>query len=289
MRYRLIALDLDGTFLDASGMPSRENLEAVRRAQQAGALVVPCTGRSWGESQAPLREFPRVDGDHPGVFVTGAVVTHMDSGRHLDLSVIEPHLAFELVTLLADMPEAVLVLRDSSITGHDYLVTGRGGLTRDTQRWFQTFGANVRFQARLTPEDLHHTLRVGMVALGEQAGVAAKRIKQRFDGQVVMLSILAWQGPTPEESVHVFEVFAQGVDKWRGIDWIARARGIAPQEVAAIGDEANDLSMIRRAGCGIAMGNAIEPVKQVARYVTRTNQEHGVAHAIDQLLRGAWT
>jgi hydroxymethylpyrimidine pyrophosphatase-like HAD family hydrolase len=288
MRYRLIAIDLDGTFLRSDGMPSPENLDAVRRAHDAGVMVVPCTGRSWGESKMPLREFPRLGGDHPAVFVTGAVVTNMVSGRTMDLSVIEPHLACELVNVLADMPEAVLVLRDSSITGHDYLVSGRGVLTSDTQRWFRTFGANVRFQSQLSAEDLHHTLRVGMVAIGDQADIAAQRIGARFDNQVVMLTIMAWRGVTPDQTVHVFEVFAQGVDKWRGIDWIARARGIAPDRIAVIGDEINDLSMVRKAGCGIAMGNAVESVKQAARFVTRSNDEHGVAFAIDQLLSGRW-
>ena len=59
-------------------------------------------------------------------------------------------------------------------------------------------------------------------------------------------------------------------------------------EMAAIGDQINDLTMIRGAGLGIAMGNAIQPVKDAARQRTRGHHEDGVAHAIEQILSGAW-
>ena len=70
----------------------------------------------------------------------------------------------ELTNFLFDMPEAVLVFRDANLVGHDYLVTGKGSLTANTEWWFQATGANVHFQRDLTLDDLHHTLRVGIVA-----------------------------------------------------------------------------------------------------------------------------
>ncbi len=73
-----------------------------------------------------------------------------------------------------------------------------------------------------------------------------------------------------------------------GLTWIAAQAGIKSGEIAAIGDQINDVAMLSAAGCGIAMGNAIDAVKKVARHVTLDNNQSGVAHAIEQLMSGIW-
>lgn len=285
MRYRLIAIDLDGTLLDRKGHISRQNLSAIARAQCQGALIVPCTGRLWLESRQALALMLNVQ---TGVFVTGAAVCDIDTGASLDIAVIEPHLAHELVRYLHDLPEAVLVCRESALCGHDYMVTGSGTLTPNTQWWFEASGATVHFQDRVTADDLHHTLRIALVAEGSRVPVLCQAIRQAFRDRVLVHTFQAVQTPDPSQGVHVLEIFAAGVDKWRGLDWIAQQRGITPEQIAAIGDEINDVAMLRSAGCGIAMANATDAAKQAADQVTLACDQDGVAHAIDQLLSGRW-
>lgn len=79
-----------------------------------------------------------------------------------------------------------------------------------------------------------------------------------------------------------YEIMPKGINKANGLNQLCQLLNIAPEEVMAIGDEENDLSMIRFAGFGIAMGNATEEVKQEARDITLTNDEHGVAAAIQK-------
>jgi hydroxymethylpyrimidine pyrophosphatase-like HAD family hydrolase len=304
MRYRLIGLDLDGTLLDPQGRVSVANRAAVAAAQAAGAMVVPCTGRGWNESKEVLeaifgrvelnsspRQPARSDADiaAPGVFVSGAAVSDVRTGRSLDLAVIEPHLAHAIVEHLRDLPEAVLVFRELSQAGHDYLVTGDGALTPNTQWWFQRSGATVHFQKTVTPADLHHTLRVAVVARQARMAPARQRLERSLGAKVFFHHFEAVQNPDPSEAMHILEIFAAGVDKWRGIEWVAQAHGISREEIAVIGDEVNDLTMLRQAGCGIAMGNAIDEAKAAARHVTRDNRNDGVAYAIEQLLTGQWS
>ena len=303
MKYRLIGIDLDGTLLDPRGKVSPANRAAVHKALDAGVMIVPCTGRGWNESKEPLETlFGGVqwkDGSHaaaasaeellsPGVFVTGAAVCDVRTGRSLDLAMIEPHVALELVDALKDMPEAVLVYRDLASVGHEYLITGSGSLTPNTQWWFQRSGATVHYQREVGAGDLRSTLRVGVVARRETMVPAKERVRQRLGEQVFFHSFEAVQMPDPSESMHILEVFAAGVDKWRGLEWVAQSRGIKAEEIAVIGDEINDLQMLQNAGCGIAMGNAIEPARKAARYTTRDNASDGVAHAIERLLAGDW-
>jgi len=284
----MIAVDLDGTLLDRAGRISDANLQAVIAAQSAGVLVVPSTGRSWRESRQVLASFPLPDQSQPGVFVSGAAVSDLATGKTHDMSVIEPNLAMRVVERLRDLPEAVLVFRDAELAGHDYMVTGQGVLTPNTQWWFQETGASVRFVDKPTLDDMHHTLRVGIVATGERALQVGRWIAQTMGESVIVQSFEVVQQPDSMQDVHVLEVFARDVDKWRGLDWIARQHGIDPGRVAMIGDAVNDLAAIRTAGCGIAMGNAEDQIKDAADHVTARCEDDGAAHAINQLLAGDW-
>jgi hypothetical protein len=88
--------------------------------------------------------------------------------------------------------------------------------------------------------------------------------------------------------MHVLEVFDAQATKWRAIERLAKDWGVSAQRIMAIGDEINDLDMVRNAGLGVAMGNAVAPVRDVARKHTARHDEDGVALAIEAALRGEW-
>ena len=285
MRYRLVGVDLDGTLIHG-GRISVRNQQAIRAAQAAGSMVVPCTGRGWREAQGVLRDYPEPG---LGVFVSGAMVMDVAAGDALNLAILEPAMAVRIVEHFFDEPEAVLIYRDRAQVGHDYLVTGRGSLSANTQWWFERTGVDVHFQEKVSEDDVRHTVRVGVVATEPRMAPLTAAVREAFGEQVIVQAFAAVPSPDPEQSVHVLEVFPAGVDKWRGMAWLAEANDIGMDEVAVIGDEINDVSMVASAGCGIAMGNAIDEVKQVARHVTEPCEEDGVAAAIDALLEGRWT
>lgn len=81
-----------------------------------------------------------------------------------------------------------------------------------------------------------------------------------------------------------FEFTAKGVDKAKAIDSVVRPMGIAPEEMIAFGDGMNDLSMITYAGTGVAMENAVQPLKDAAQYITASNDEDGIAKALKHFI-----
>ncbi|MBN4060937.1 HAD-IIB family hydrolase [bacterium AH-315-I18] len=285
MKYRMIGLDMDGTLLQTAGGISPENVAAISRAQDAGVLVVPCTGRSWRESIRQLVGYPNPG---MGIFATGAMIADIQSGKSVDLAMIEPHVAMQIIEKLRDLPESVLILTDRHITGYDYLVTGSGTLTANTQWWFGQTQISIHFKTDVTHDDLHHALRVGMVANGVRAKAASLEIEKRLGDQINMHCFEAVHQPDPSECVFILEIFGASVDKWRGLVWLAQQQGIKPNEIVMMGDQINDVSAISQAGCGIAMDNAIDAVKEVANHHTLHCDQHGVAYAIDQLLSGGW-
>lgn len=284
----MICIDLDGTLLNSQGAINEADLHAVQAAVDAGVRVMPCTGRSWCESRHVLHGFPFSPLSDTGVFVTGAAVSDLADGRTLDLCAMDPRLVLEVVEHLWDLPEAVLVCCDANLAGHDYLITGRGQVSANTKWWFETTGVTVRHNSNPSLDDLRHTLRVGIVAAGPRMEQTSRRVRAAFGPRVAVHHFAAVQKPDPDQTVHILEVFAAGVDKWRGLSWLAQKDGIAPEQIAAIGDELNDVAMLSQSGCGIAMANATQAAIHAADRVTRSCDEGGVGHAIESLLSGRW-
>lgn len=84
----------------------------------------------------------------------------------------------------------------------------------------------------------------------------------------------------------MLEVVPKGVNKWTGISKYLRQAGLGPSNVLAIGDGMNDYHMLLNAGCSVAMENAKQPVKDIADKVTASNDNDGVARALESEILG---
>jgi Cof subfamily protein (haloacid dehalogenase superfamily) len=113
-------------------------------------------------------------------------------------------------------------------------------------------------------------------AYGDASTIREKRIQlgKLFAGQLYVT----------QTSDRWLEIMHPDVSKANALKFITERLGIQPEEVLAIGDNHNDIEMLRFAGLGIAMGNAHEEVKSVADYVTLKNTEDGVAVALEKFL-----
>ena len=83
---------------------------------------------------------------------------------------------------------------------------------------------------------------------------------------------------------HILEVLPATVSKWQALERLMAAEGLTAEDVMAIGDDYNDLEMIRGAGLGIAMGNAVEAVRAAAGYVTGSNADDGLVQALERFV-----
>ncbi len=290
MKYRLIALDLDGTLLDHHGRISKENLDAIAKARETGALIVPCTGRSWAEARGPIAQLKAAgrDDHDTGIFVGGAIVTRLTDGSTLNSADMDATLAVELVEHLYHGPEAILVFRDANRAKHDYLITGHGKLSANSRWWFEHTDVRIHIQNPITPDFLTHTLRIGVVTTTPRMRAIAASLSPRFDNRITFQSFAGVQKPEDPDTMHVLEIFTQGVDKWRSIKHLADIHNIPTDQIAAIGDEINDVTMLKNAGLSVAMANAVPESKAVAKQHTLSNKEHGVAHALHKMLNHEW-
>lgn len=272
----MIAIDLDGTLLSPLGQVSPRVRAAIRRALDAGLLIVFATGRNHTESRTVLDAVQHYD---TAVFVGGAMVVDTRDGMTLHRVLMDPGLARGLCRDIESLGQAALVLQDTNQAGVDYLITADVPLHPQLHRWLEATEAAVDLVSDLATRSHDHTVRVGMVAESSTASTARQLLDDRYAGRIFHHSIFV-----PAYGMEVIEVFDPSVNKWEGILHVARQRGIDPSQIIAIGDDINDLHMIRNAGLGVAMGNAVPLIKQCARRVIGSNADEGLAEFLEELI-----
>jgi hydroxymethylpyrimidine pyrophosphatase-like HAD family hydrolase len=298
LRYDLLAVDLDGTLLGPDGRVSDANARAVARARDAGLTILPATGRGLVESGRVLRAI-----DHDGAVVVagGAVTAEARSGKTIDRAVMPDWLVRDAVEHIHGHGHVAAVLKDADAAGYDYLVVrGEGRAEADPvlKWWFEMTGVSVRTVDRLEDDDCPElTVRVGCTAVDDEAEPLTVTLQRELGERALLHRFTTVAAPATlsnrddgerQRRVHVVEVFDTRAGKWGAIGRHAGRLGIDLSRVAAIGDETNDVDMLRGAALGIAMGNAVEAAKAVADRVTTTNAEDGLARAIDLILAGEW-
>jgi Cof subfamily protein (haloacid dehalogenase superfamily) len=274
--YRMIAIDLDGTLLLPSGQASERSKQAIHRALDAGLLVCFATGRNFTESRAIIED---VGHYASAVFVGGAMVIDTKQRVTLHRMLMDPQLASEVCTVLESAGHAALALQDTSAAGVDYLMTDDVPLNEATTQWMKVTAATFKRVKSLGKYKHEHTVRCGIVAGLDDIAEMKQRLGQLFGKRIFHHSVFV-----PAYDVEVLEVFDPSVNKWEGILHVAKSHGIEPEQIIAIGDDVNDLHMIRSAGLGVAMGNARPEVLAIAKRVIKKNTEEGLAEFLEELV-----
>ena len=278
MPYRLLALDVDGTLLDPDGElrdAVRQAVIAARQARTAGRPVHrtalpldapggagPAARRPRGRAQRRPRERRGVRRDAALPPAAGAAVP------------ARPRRA-SATGAAADLP------RFFPRRGrHPYRAPGT--LHPFQREYLQDNIPYCRFVDDLAATRLRGVVMLSVMAEPNACRPCARRLKTRLagHGHTKMILNKNFRG-------HILEVLPATVSKWQALERLMAAEGLTAEDVMAIGDDYNDLEMIRGAGLGVAMGNAVEPVRAAAGYVTGSNDEDGVVQAIERfVLRG---
>lgn len=273
--YRLIAIDLDGTLLNHEGKVSEANKLAIRAAIEAGFIVCFATGRNYYESMGVIDEVGHYDA---AVFVGGASVVDTRHGETIHRQLMEETLATEVCGILAKYDLSPIVLQDRETAGVDFLYS-QETVPQVVKDWHHRHDARVRHVDDLTTADHSHTMRISTMGpapliSSAEAALEAKFGERLFDYRVML-------GATGAE---LLEIFDPSVNKWAGIQHVARERGIGREEIVAVGDDFNDIHMIRHAGLGVAMGNARDEIKAMADRVIGSHEHDGLAAFINELI-----
>lgn len=269
---RLIALDLDGTLFNSKKVITPRTLAALQAALDRGVIVAPATGRpAAGLPQALLE----LRGLRYALTSNGARVWDLAEQR-------------AVAEFLMEKPQAEAALR--ILESYDCVTD----LFVDGQR--MSIASQLVKMERIVDPVMLAYMRSTRTEVADIYGHLAESPKLPEKVSVVFADAgqraEAWRrleglGLELSSSLAMnLEVNAPGVTKGKGLAALAAHLGLAPEQVMACGDSGNDLAMLRAAGLGVAMGNAEEAIKAAAGYVTASNDEDGVALAVERFVLG---
>jgi len=263
VEIRLVAMDLDDTLLRDDWTISPRVVEAIQKAQAQGVKITIATGRM-PISTRPYAE--QLGLDIPVITYHGAIIQQVLSGDIIYRQVVPSALAAEIVRYVSDQGVYVQIyLKDRVIT------TKRNERSRE---YAQISSVRIEEEDLLgvlsrEPEGVEKILLMGEEADLDQL---APILSQRY-GEKVHIT---------KSKPCFLEMTERSVNKGVALAALAERLGIAQSDVMAIGDSFNDLEMIKYAGLGVAMGNARAEIKEQADIVTVSNEEDGVAEALER-------
>ncbi|HMK29298.1 MAG TPA: Cof-type HAD-IIB family hydrolase [Terriglobales bacterium] len=272
---RLIAIDIDGTLLDREFKIPAANLAALRRVREQGVEVVLVTGRRHTFAM-PIAEML---GFGVWLISSNGAVTRSMQGELFYRHLLPAATARKLIRRMDAFRGNAVITFDRDDQG-TIVLEGLEGMSPSISRWLEK---NQRYITYCKPlEDCLSSDPIQAMFCG---GIARMQEAQRalqaanMDGEITILKT-----EYPARDLCLYDVLNYGCSKGHALERWARHRGLDREQVMAIGDNHNDIEMLEFAGVPVIMGNACDDLKQPGWQITLTNDQCGVAAAVEQVL-----
>lgn len=267
MRYKMICLDIDGTVLNTKNEITPRTRAAVSAVSSMGIPVVLVSARM-PKAMVFLRDGLGLD--DPIACYGGGLILKKD-GQTIESQTMEAGQVRKLTYLAGTMGLHVSFYREN-----DWYVEELDSWAKQEGRITHLMPAVCDTAVLVDQWEADGTGPHKLLFMAEPKLILAfmKKLEAKKYAQMA--------GYRSKDTY--LEVMPKGVGKKETVAVLCRHYGISPDQILAVGDNDNDISMIQYAGMGVAMGNAHDEVKKHADYVTLTNDEDGVAYAIEKFV-----
>ncbi len=263
MKYKLMALDMDGTLLNSKGEITPKTLDAIHQAQEVGRFVTVSTGRP---VQGVDKYNDRLHIDGPAIIYNGAMIVHTKTREILFEQNLDSEDARKILALGRKYHTTMCVWSKNQLYGNV--------LNDRIHEYKKMSGVEP-----LLIEDDEALIEQGITKILWNDEIERIQEFQKVLGEMDFKEV------TYCTSKPIFlEIFNCKVSKAIAMEKIGEILNIAKSEMIAVGDGMNDLSMIEYAGLGVAMGNAPDELKERANEVTSSNECDGIAEVIEKYM-----
>jgi Cof subfamily protein (haloacid dehalogenase superfamily) len=268
---RLLAIDIDGTLLNSQFQVSDANLEALRRAHDRGVEIVLTTGRRH-RFALPIAEKL---GFHLWLISSNGAITRSSQGELFHRDLLPGPVAHSLITYMHRFRAHTILTFDLEAPGA-VVVENSEELNSSISRWMEVNRPYIRevspLEAALVSDPVQAMFCGGIARMNEAAAHLAA-FTQFSEITLLKTEYVA-------RNLCILDVLNRACSKGHALRRWASHRGLAREQVMAIGDNYNDVEMLEYAGVPFIMGNACEQLKQNGWPVTASNDDNGVAAAL---------
>ena len=261
-KYKFIAIDIDGTLLNDEKVLLEETKKDLQFACEKGVIVCICTGRGYPAAKPYIDQ---IGLNIPLILYNGSRVRMSHNSTILFNQVIDQKVAKALYDLINEHNGTCCFWKDDTLyfNKNDEYAIYYENLTK----------IKPNFIIEASDELFTNINKFIWFGDSEWLEKVQSEILKDFMGVDYFKS-----------QPKLLEIVPPNVNKGETLKYLSQSMGIDRDEVIAIGDEENDISMIMYAGIGVAMGNAKESVKQVANHITTTNNQNGVGEVIKKFI-----
>lgn len=272
--YKLVCIDMDGTLLNKHHEVSEENKKALKEATDLGVNIAISTGRIF----ASARIYAKITGiKAPLICSNGAYIRGKDTDEVIFKSVLNREALdkiYEVIKkhkFLAYFDTPYGIISDTKIPEDDSHRLMNEWADKDEEIKFYEV-EDFRDAFKKYASDI-----LKLIIIEDENSSTIKEAKEDIGKLSDYVDIAySWGGCA--------ELTAKGTSKGSAVKILAKKLGIKKEEIICIGDSGNDLSMLKEAGLSVVMDNAPEEIKKYANYITDTNENNGVAKAIDKFI-----
>ncbi|NTW71394.1 MAG: HAD family phosphatase [Eubacteriaceae bacterium] len=265
MKYKLIAVDIDGTLLNSEGKLTEVTRSAIRKAVDAGAVFTISTGRPVQGVTSLVEE---IGLDLPLITYNGSMVLKAKTREIIYSRTMTDKDAKMVYQTAVEWDVNMILWSDNKLYS-----------TRDNEK--------SRYYSHITKTELN------IIENFEDIKAGITKILWYEEPEVLKDFLVELDKLLDKDSVvfhtsrpYFLEFVDKGASKAIAIEKLGEEYGIKREEIIAIGDSYNDISMISYAGLGVAMNNAPDDIKAIADYITKSCDEDGVAHVIREFILG---
>lgn len=277
-KYKMLVSDMDFTLLNKEKKVSERNREAIVKAIEKGVHMVVATGRIYTSA----RVYARLLGlSTPIIASNGAIIREavfnnpMDTERTIYKETLKPETVREMIRLSRKYGLLCHFFTEDTIYAEKLV-----NISLRYTEWNKYLGEEDQVKIKIV-DDVENIIEQDKVKILKSVVVDEdnEKIQKLRDGIIKTGIVSASQSMSNN-----LEVMNKGVTKGNAVKILAQMYGIEREEIIAIGDNENDMSMIEYAGMGVAMGNAEESLKNVANHITGDYLEDGVAEVIERFI-----
>ncbi|WP_392486226.1 Cof-type HAD-IIB family hydrolase [Haloimpatiens sp. FM7315] len=292
--YKLLVLDMDGTLLNNKKKISQINKNALKAASNKGIKIAICTGRLIEGITNYLEELNMVSPNNYCITNSGALIQNTNQTKTIKCN----SLSLDDLNYINDLCD------DYNIT---YNIFSKNSILSPKESAFNSLDSaanNVPLKIIEHKNIKENTLMTKFTLINEDKSIkenlknafhsikfnSSKLISNKnyninlFDNTTYLPKKLFEEYTVLKTSPFTLEVLNKNSNKGEGVKSLAENLNIKREKIICIGDSGNDIHMIKYAGLGVAMGNAFPEVKEIADYITLTNEENGVAHVINKFI-----
>ena len=266
MKYKIIALDIDGTLVSSQHKLLPETRDALLKAQEKGLKVILASGRPTPGMMELAKELKL---EVFGGFIlsyNGGQITNVKTKEVIHEVILTPDEAHEIYDCAKENGLNIMAYDGGDIIseGHDEYVQLESDINMMPLKLADNFKEAV----------VNNTIKTLTTGAPNVIAEVEQHYIERFGDRFSICRSMPF----------FLEVMPQGINKAATLARLLEALNLTSDDLVACGDGFNDVEMIKYAGLGVAMANAVDAVKDVADYVTKSNDENGIVDVIQKLI-----